>query len=114
MSTRRRVISPEEWQKPGCLEQLGLLRSLGDAEHPWRQAQKVRLWSTDYLEEGETLDPGVNFFVLMLNHLGASTRFSCEGHPSGFYVVFAAPYELALRIARQGYLTVGSGAAGTH
>lgn len=34
------------------------------------------------------VDPGVKFFVLLLEKLGAETLFSCEGHPFGFYVMF--------------------------
>jgi hypothetical protein len=52
------------------------------------------------------LEPGVNFFILMLEKLGAKTRYSCEGHPDRFYIMFEADYELAFRIAAIGFLTV--------
>lgn len=52
------------------------------------------------------IDPGVNYFVLALEQLGASPRYSCEGHPDGFYVLFAAPLATALRILHCGYFTV--------
>ena len=52
------------------------------------------------------IDPGANYFVLMLEQLGANTRYSCEGHPDNFYVLFDAPVELAERIVECGYFTV--------
>jgi hypothetical protein len=54
----------------------------------------------------EPLDPGVNYFVLMLEQLGATTQYSCEGHPNNFYVLFSAPYEIALDVAACGYFRV--------
>ena len=56
----------------------------------------------------EPLDPGVNFFVLALEHLGAKTLFSCDGHGrlKQFYVMFKAPYKLACAVARVGYFEV--------
>ena len=54
----------------------------------------------------EVIDPGVNYFVLMLEQLGAVTHYSCEGHPDGFYVLFEAPHELAVKIRNSGYFTV--------
>lgn len=52
------------------------------------------------------IEPGVSFFVDALEQLGADVQFSCEGHPKGFYVCFAAPHDLALRVAAAGYMTV--------
>jgi hypothetical protein len=52
------------------------------------------------------LEPGVTFFILMLEKLGAKTRYSCEGHPDDFYIMFEADYELAFQIAAIGFLTV--------
>lgn len=59
----------------------------------------------------EELDRGVNFFVLMLEQLGATTEYSCEGHPtetesSQFYIVFNASLELAREIQACGYFRV--------
>jgi hypothetical protein len=48
---------------------------------------------------GEKLDRGVNYFVAMLEQMGLKTYGSCEGHPQGFYVLFTASYEWALRIS---------------
>lgn len=57
------------------------------------------------------LDQGVNYFVLMLEQLGAVTHFSCEGHPSfnqpgSFYVLFTAPMSLALKLQACGFFSV--------
>lgn len=54
----------------------------------------------------EKIDPGVAFFVLALEALGATTKFSCEGHPYGFYVAFNATYEVAKRIKSAGFFRV--------
>jgi hypothetical protein len=75
--------------------------------HPWdRAAATVLTRANGTWGEKEAIDVGVNFFVLALEALGAKPRFSCEGHPAGFYVAFEAPYELALEIAKAGYFTV--------
>ncbi len=50
-----------------------------------------------------SLDRGVNFFVLMLEQLGCKTRYSCEGHPSSFYIIFAGAPSVAARIAECSY-----------
>lgn len=60
------------------------------------------------------LEEGVKYFVLMLEKLGATTHFSCEGHPGGFYITFDAPYELAKRIARCGFFEVAICGDGWH
>ena len=52
------------------------------------------------------LEPGVNYFVLMLEQLGAKTHYSCEGHPNNFYVLFEAPLRIAEKIAECGYFSV--------
>lgn len=52
------------------------------------------------------IDKGVNYFVLMLEQLGARPSYSCEGHPNGFYVSFKAATKVAERIANCGYLCV--------
>jgi hypothetical protein len=81
----------------------GAMRKL----HPWDAAQSTVLIRHDAETVQDTqLEPGVNFFVLMLEQLGATTRFSCEGHPDGFYVVFESSPELARSIAHAGFFTV--------
>lgn len=54
----------------------------------------------------EKLDPGINYFVLMLDQMGLPTQYSCEGHPGGLYVTFNASYEQALAINKAGYFSV--------
>lgn len=81
--------------------------SMRKAENPWDAAQHQVLVRRD----GETgqempLEPGVNFFVLMLERLGATTRSSCEGHPDAFYVVFESSPEVARAITHTGCFTV--------
>ena len=57
------------------------------------------------------IDPGVNYFVLMLEQLGATTEFSCEGHfdygsVGNFYITFAGSMDLALSIRYCGFFSV--------
>ena len=77
---------------------------------PWDKARKLVLHRqspcgiyTDPLERG------VNYFVLMLEQLGATTEYSCEGHkhcPNNFYVVFNAPLCVAVKIMSCGFFIV--------
>jgi hypothetical protein len=73
---------------------------------PWDEAAKLEIIRYDYRPEGERIDPGVNFFVHRLEALGANPKFSCEGHPGGFYVLFEATYELAMSLEQCGFFTV--------
>lgn len=75
-------------------------------DHPWDRAAGLSLTRGSPFGVLEPIDPGVNFFVLALESLGAKPKFSCEGHPSGFYVAFQAPYELAAKIKTAGFFTV--------
>lgn len=82
---------------------------LGHRSKPnvWDKAAALSVRRIDPLSgESVLIDPGVNYFVLMLNQLGYRTLFSCEGHPESFYISFVAPYEAALRIADAGYFSV--------
>jgi hypothetical protein len=72
----------------------------------WAQAKKLTIKRTDLFGQKCRLESGVNFFILMLEKLGAITMWSCEGHPTGFYIVFAAPLELAHEIFCCGYFRV--------
>ena len=63
----------------------------------WDQAKKLDM---------PGIDPGVRFFVFALNSIGLPTEYSCEGHPSGIYVIFVGPYTAALKVKRLGYLSV--------
>jgi hypothetical protein len=76
-------------------------------DHVWDQACELVVERTSPCGTySGPIDPGVNYFVLALEQLGASPRYSCEGHPGGFYVLFEAPLALALRILNCGYFTV--------
>ncbi len=75
------------------------------ADKPWDEARKLKVMRHDY-KDNEIIDPGVNFFVLTLEHLGATPKYSCEGHPGGFYILFEASYDLAMRIEEPGFFTV--------
>ena len=84
------------------------------ANHPWDLAAATPLTrQSTPLYKPQVIDPGVNFFVLALEALGATTQFSCEGHPAGFYVLFSAPYELALSIRNAGFFSVEINGPGT-
>lgn len=76
-------------------------RGVHTGPNVWDQAARLEVW-----RGGEKLDPGVNYFVLMLDQMGLQTRFSCEGHPDGFYITFHAPYETAFAIHEVGYFSV--------
>jgi len=54
----------------------------------------------------QDLEPGVKFFVLMIEQLGGKTLVSCEGHPIGFYIGFIAAYETAIKIRKAGYFDI--------
>lgn len=76
----------------------------------WDKTKKLKLVRIEEAFGGKvkyvTLERGVNFFIAMLNQLGCKTYWSCEGHPAGFYVVFRAPYAVALKIRKCGYFSV--------
>jgi hypothetical protein len=49
------------------------------------------------------IDPGMNFFILMIEQLGGKTMFSCEGHgrhEDQPYLMFYGPLSLAAAIAQ--------------
>jgi len=79
------------------------------AEVPVIRSSPCNIYSGD-------LESGVKFFVLMLEQLGATTEYSCEGHPGpaengfempgDFYTVFRAPIALARRIHACGFFRV--------
>lgn len=77
----------------------------------WDVASKLYVYrrpplTVTQLYSVERIDPGVNFFVLLLEQLGAVPFFSCEGHPNGFYVLFESAQKLAERIHACGFFTV--------
>ena len=73
----------------------------------WADAKKLIVYrSSPCKTYVGPIDAGVNFFVLKLEELGASTEYSCEGHPAGFYIVFCASLKLANDIHSCGFFTV--------
>ncbi len=75
--------------------------------NPWEAARGIPvIRGNSSVLPPKDLEPGVKYFVLMLEKLGATTHFSCEGHPNGFFIVFEAPYELANRIFERGHFDV--------
>jgi len=81
------------------------------AKKPWDAACRLKVIRSDY-RPNEVIDPGVNFFVLTLEALGATPVYSCEGHPAGFYVMFYASYPLARFINSLGFFSVESSTSG--
>jgi hypothetical protein len=77
------------------------MRKKKEPNTPWDLAQQHTLirCSPCKGDAPYVLELGVNYFVLKLESLGAKTHWSCEGHPSGFYMVFSAPFALATKIA---------------
>lgn len=76
-------------------------KGLHTKKNVWDAAAEIEIY-----RGSEKLDPGVNFFILMLDQMGLATYFSCEGHPNGFYIAFSAPYGQALALSDAGYFTV--------
>jgi hypothetical protein len=72
----------------------------------WDHACVQKVYRKDIFGQEHLLEPGVNYFVLKLEDLGARTLFSCEGHPRDFYILMEADYQLALVIARCGFFNV--------
>lgn len=72
----------------------------GALDTPWDRAYVHPL-----RRGGSVLEPGVSYFILMLERLGCRTYFSCEGHPNGFYIVFKAQYKTAFALSGIGYFT---------
>ena len=81
-------------------------RNPSASDTPWDICGRQILTRPNENPKYERLDPGVNFFVLALEALGAVPRYSCEGHPRGFYVAFDATYELAQEIHSAGFFRV--------
>ena len=91
---RRNALYKPEWEW------------LLNAENPWEAALNLDVRRYSWSAAGDIIDPGVNFFVLALEHLGAEPEWSCEGHPNGFYVLFHASYKLATMLHSWGYFSV--------
>lgn len=73
-------------------------------KNAWDTACKLTLHRRDPDGRGLVpLEPGVNYFVLALERMGARTRYSCEGHPSGFYVMFHSSAKVARQVSELVY-----------
>jgi hypothetical protein len=75
--------------------------------NPWDEARKLKLTRGNEIWPPDVIDPGVNYFVLRLEEMGCTTRFSCEGHPDGFYVSYWGPLAVSPWIARISPFEVG-------
>lgn len=73
---------------------------------PWDEAKAFPVIRGNHIYEAGPLEDGVKFFVLMLEQLGCTPMFSCEGHPEGFGISFVGPEKIARTIARCGWFTV--------
>ena len=76
----------------------------------WEQANRLVVERTSPCRSYTgPIDNEANYFVLMLEQLGAKTAYSCSGHedcPNNFYIVFEAPARLAEKIVGCGWFTV--------
>ena len=74
--------------------------------NPWDAAKDLPVVRGNWIYPPGPLEPGVKFFVLMLEQIGCRPEFSCEGHPRGFYIVFHGPHPTARAIADCGFFAV--------
>jgi hypothetical protein len=81
-------------------------RFSGRPRTPWDAACRRRLLRKEVFGNACVIEPGAAWFVEWLESKGAETIFSCEGHPSGFEVIFRGSYELAHAIAGAPYVDV--------
>ncbi len=75
-------------------------------DNPWDACRKLKLIRGNHFYPPQVIDPGVNYFVLMLEQLGCTPIWSCEGHPEGFHVTFHGPEHIARTIAAMGIFTL--------
>ena len=75
--------------------------SEGKLDTPWDKAYQHSLIRNSPVKSQApyVLEFGVNYFVLKLESLDLATCWSCEGHPSDFYMVFKAPFHQAVKVA---------------
>jgi hypothetical protein len=74
--------------------------------NPWDAARRRKVVRGNHGMAPSPLEPGVKFFVLMLEQLGCMTQWSCEGHPKNFYISFTGPERIAREIAAVGLFAV--------
>jgi hypothetical protein len=95
------------WRQKANHKNFKEMEIISESETPWDAARKFKLWRISPLSgKAELMEPGVNFFILALESLGLTTFFSCEGHPTGFYVSFNGNTETADRIQKCGWFRV--------
>ncbi len=82
-------------------ESVHTLNEILNAANPWLAGCDYQL-----IRDKHSLEPGVNFFVLVLEYFDAKTVFSCEGHPKGFYIYFQCPYKTALIVNALKFFTL--------
>lgn len=82
-----------------CEEPAEIRKPTVDHFHSWDKAAQIELRRSNSQAILQPIDPGVNYFILKLESLGIRTIFSCEGHPSSFYITFRASYADARKIA---------------
>jgi hypothetical protein len=75
------------------------------SKRPWDEARKLKIMRYGH-SKNEPADPGVNYFLLVLEELGAKPKTSCEGHPYGFNILFKASFEVAIAIQMVGYFDI--------
>ncbi len=84
---------------------LAAVRQNSDAA--WDVSKGLKIIRYDHEHNREVvLETGVNFFIMALEHLGAPPYFSCEGHPTGFYIAVDASYELMRKVEACGFFHV--------
>ena len=74
----------------------------------WDKTREIQYLPNPKIDDypGGKIDTGVNFFLGVLIKIGAEPRYSCEGHPSGFYVFFKSTKHQAMIAKVLGYFNV--------
>lgn len=90
-SMRLAIFIPLNLQHINYMESYNMISTSGIRstikEHPWDRARHRLLKRRNVLSQKlQSLDRGVNYFVLQLERMGIRTEWSCEGHPAGFYI----------------------------
>lgn len=66
----------------------------------------IRHNPTSSIYSGIPIDPGVTYFILQMERLGCETYYSCQGHPTGFYVSFISSDAIARQFVNAGFFYV--------
>jgi len=79
---------------------------MNNKQSPYDLARQSILFRNDTINSDTiAIESGVNFFMLALEKLGAKVLFTCEGHPTGFNIVFEADYDTTHELSLCGYFT---------